>query len=553
MKTKVQCLSNTAMKTSLMIAIMLAAITLLFSQGIAATSCSQGVVVSTVQGTICGNSSASGTTAYSYKGIPFAESTAGSNRWAAPVQKQTWNGTFAATEFGPYCPQSGQTNISEDCLSLNVWTPVSPSASGSLPVMVFIYGGAFIFGGSASPLYDGAYIASSQNVVVVTVNYRVGVFGFLKYGSTINSNFGILDQQLALKWVQNNIAQFGGDPSKVTIFGESAGAMSVGIHLSAAPDSKPLFRAGIMESNPFGIPYRSPDKAQAYGNAFVKTIGCNTDYEAVNVTCIKGKSVADVLTASLNYKNILSLITMNGLVDVLPWAPIVDGTVIEQEPIVAISKGKLTKPTIMGINRDEGTLFEHYLTFAGDNMTCLEYNGIIDVMFGSYASDIKQEPRYKCNSKTASTQMSSLITDYIFLCGNMNALKNAAKTNQNMFAYGFEVVPSFNMNPTVTECSYQTCHEAELPFVFNSAVDTGHTFTSSEQVVANMMGQFWANFAKNLTPNGGSSPSWPAFSNNSSVFLFQGNSQGAVTGVTYPICTNFWDSIGYNLGGVTSN
>src|SRR5262249_35840451 len=150
---------------------------------------------------------------------------------------------------------------SEDCLSINIWTPADASSTSNLPVMVYIYGGAYIFGGSASPTYNGAYLAAKGGVILVTFNYRIGALGFLAGIEGLTGNYGLLDQQLALTWVKNNIANFGGDPSQVTIFGESAGAISVGLHLLSAPGSQDLFVAGIMESNPFALPLRTVEGA----------------------------------------------------------------------------------------------------------------------------------------------------------------------------------------------------------------------------------------------------------------------------------------------------
>ncbi len=525
-----------------------------------AASCTTSNIITT-KGSVCGTSNANSTTAYAYLGIPYAESTTGTNRWVAPVEKQAWSGVYEATAFGASCPQpTTKLTTSEDCLSLNVWTPVGPGSSLSLPVMVFIYGGAFISGASSLPVYNGAYLASKQNIVIVTINYRVGAFGFLNYGSTLNGNFGILDQQAALKWVQDNIAQFGGDPNQVTIFGESAGAMSVGIHLTAAPDSSSLFRAGIMESNPFGIPYKSPTQAKAFGKNLAKQLGCDNTTEDSTISCMRSATTSQVLTASLSTATLVKPIISNGLIDILPWAPVIDGTVIEQEPIVAIEQGNLTKTVIMGVNKDEGILFSVMMMnllknkLGQDNMTCLEYKVFVEDMFSiSNAANILKQSRYGCSSGSITTQLSDLINDYIFLCGNHYAAKQAvANNNNNLFAYGFEVIPSFNLESSVSDCASKSCHGAELPFVFNSATNTGHTFTTTEQSIADMMGAYWANFATTNPTSSSSLQTWPAFSNSSSVFLFNTTSSGPTQNVSYSVCTDFWDTIGYNLGG-TSN
>src|SRR5262245_3593825 len=198
---------------------------------------------------------------YSYRGIPYALPPVGDLRWAPPEAHPRWNDLRPATAFGAICPQDNVAGDSEDCLFLNIWTPravVDRQKPKQLPVMVFIHGGYFVFGAGSLPLYDGAYLAASGNVVVVTLNYRLGALGFLAVPELgLTGNFGILDQRQALRWVAENIAAFGGDPSKVTIFGESAGAMSVGLHLFSIPANRGLFRAAIMESNPLALPYPS--------------------------------------------------------------------------------------------------------------------------------------------------------------------------------------------------------------------------------------------------------------------------------------------------------
>ena len=197
---------------------------------------------------------------YNYRGIPYARPPVGDLRFAAPHQHRPWTHLRRTTSFGAICPQDGTaTGDSEDCLFLNIWTPRAAVNQGKrLPVMVFIHGGAFLFGAGSLPIYDGSYLAASGDVVVVTLNYRLGALGFLAVPELgLTGNYGILDQRLALRWVAENIASFRGDPRKVTIFGESAGAMAVGLHLFSIPANRGRFRAAIMESNPLALPYPS--------------------------------------------------------------------------------------------------------------------------------------------------------------------------------------------------------------------------------------------------------------------------------------------------------
>lgn len=198
-----------------------------------------------------------------YRGIPYAAPPIGDLRWRPPAPVQPWDGTREAKEFSAACPQpasadpsSGDTpaNTSEDCLYLNVWTPAK-SAGEKIPVMVFIHGGAFGQGAGSISLYDGTALAK-KGVIVVTLNYRLGALGFLAHPQLVkestngsSGNYGLLDQLAALDWVQRNIAAFGGDPSRVTIFGESAGASSILLHL-VSPQSRGLYQQAIVESGP---------------------------------------------------------------------------------------------------------------------------------------------------------------------------------------------------------------------------------------------------------------------------------------------------------------
>lgn len=227
----------------------------------------QTATVKTTGGPVCGKTlEVEGKPVLAFLGIPFAESTAGPNRFQPPVPKAPWTAPFQATQFGNICPQNDDTpglpSQSEDCLSINIWTPNIDLSKERLPVMVYIYGGAFQFGASAMGLYDGSYLAARHNMVVVSFNYRSGALGFLAGVGGLSGNYGFLDQQLALKWVNQNITDFGGNPGRVTLAGESAGAMSVGLHLFSAPASQPLFQQVVLMSNPLGISYRNLTQAR---------------------------------------------------------------------------------------------------------------------------------------------------------------------------------------------------------------------------------------------------------------------------------------------------
>src|SRR5690625_550331 len=240
----------------------------------------------TSAGTVCGTAvDVAGTPVDAYLGMPYGEDTGGENRFAAPVPKSPWDGVFSATEPGAACPQvplsvadGPGSPESEDCLVLNVWTPAAENTGADLPVLVFIHGGGFLVGTAtdapAAPdagwyNLDGRFLAAEQGLVVVSFNYRLGAFGFLGGLPDFAGNYGILDQQLALRWVQDNIASFGGDPANVTLMGESAGGTSVAVHAFAAPDSSDLFRRAIIESNPAGFGVYEPGEARGQAERFL--------------------------------------------------------------------------------------------------------------------------------------------------------------------------------------------------------------------------------------------------------------------------------------------
>ncbi len=254
--------------------------------GFTSTAAAQGqgeAVVSTASGAIEGRSEAG---VVSFKGVPYAAAPIGELRWRDPQPALPWQGTRKAQAVGNACIQKRGLSLegggdpgvlSEDCLYLNVWTPSTPSAA-RLPVMVWIHGGALIFGAGGLPIYDGAAMAR-RGAVVVTINYRLGALGFFSHPGLSNGNskgsvnFGLLDQVAALKWVQQNIAAFGGDPGNVTVFGQSAGAQSV-LALYASPLAKGLFAKGIAQS-PYGLPSHNLAKAEATGIKVATALGLN--------------------------------------------------------------------------------------------------------------------------------------------------------------------------------------------------------------------------------------------------------------------------------------
>ncbi len=229
-----------------------------------------------VQGRVLGQD-----VARAWLGIPFASTTAGANRFNPPQPPQSWSGVRDATEYGPGCPQQCSlpeglcpATQSEDCLTVDVYAPMTTQTS-LRPVLVFIYGGAFVQGTNGCRAYDARSLVNAQNAIVVTLSYRLGILGFL-INANSNGNYGILDQRFALQWVQRNIANFGGDGSQVTLFGQSAGAMSVAYHL-VDPASWGLFRRVMIQSNPLGMPMFTHSTGIIFTADVAEAIGCDVN------------------------------------------------------------------------------------------------------------------------------------------------------------------------------------------------------------------------------------------------------------------------------------
>ncbi|PRP73918.1 carboxylesterase, partial [Planoprotostelium fungivorum] len=283
-------------------------------------------VVETTNGKIKG---VEGEDHFAWKGVPFAAPPVGTNRWKAPQPIQSWTDTLNTIEYAPGCPQwcllpaRFCPNItSESCLFLNVFSP--KNASGS-PVMFYLAGGGFAMGDASSEVYDSARLAAKTGNVVVLANYRLGPLGWLVKGS-IRGNFGLMDQHAALTWVQQNIVHFGGDPSKVTIFGESAGGMSIGAHLISRY-SKGLFHRAIIQSNPLATSFKTPLVAATWGNTFSALVGCTFGGEK----CLRSKTAEEITSASKFVPPFPSHLNLNGSTISLPWDPTVDGDWVPEQ------------------------------------------------------------------------------------------------------------------------------------------------------------------------------------------------------------------------------
>ena len=475
---------------------------------------------------------------------PYGESTAGENRWRDPVPKTPESSVIQATIFGPGCPQVvdppySPATISEDCLSLNIWRRADLEEGAMKPVMVWIYGGSFMSGGSSMPIYDGAWLAATEDVVVVSMNYRVGALGFMAGIHDLEGNYGLKDQQLAMRWVRDNIGNFGGDPDNVTLFGESAGAMSVGLHAMSVPSSQSLFKGAIMQSNPLGIPYKTAAEAGTEAKLLEGLLLCSGQ----DLDCLRSKSAADIVEAqSSSAIQMISLLGLH-LAGFLVWSPVVDGSFMVLDPTVSAEAGGLQVPVIMGTTHDEGVLFVHEIAGAfGGEVDAKTYKSVLTLIFGSDNVDgiialygINQTGDNKDN-------LARITTDYLFGCANRFVMSYGVS---DIYAYEFNE-NSINVWPKVVACEGKACHGDDIPFTFHTDTQLGIQFTEEQNRLSNEMMAYWTKFAATRNPDGVTLTSWPVFTPALMEYMILVSPELYTTVDPIPNC-EFWDQIGYDL------
>lgn len=492
-------------------------------------------------------------TARAFYSIPYAAPPSGNLRWAEPQPPAPWSGTLKARFVGPGCPQICELppftctlGQSEDCLHLDVYTPrVNSSSSETYPVMFFIHGGNFIQGGSGTVLYNGDYLCNVSKVVTVVIQYRLGALAYFLNDQT-NGNLAILDQQLALKWVQNNIAAFGGDPSRVTIFGQSAGGDSVAIHLTA-PSSKEYYRSAVMQSNPITLNLNSRRIASDLSKRFAANLTC----EYNDMDCLRAQSTDDILAAQNNAISISLLHPLNAF---MPWQPFVDGDLIPQQPREALNTGNYNHvPFMAGTVNDEGRMFI-YEAFK-DPLPYEEYVAIIGIIFTDDAPKVLNQFPVPDDQKNDTRDfMSTIGTQYIFTCPVRQVVRNMTKNNPVYYYHFNHYFTNFNpWGPQYPMCIDYVCHGSELAYVFNTAeignVVTGYYWSDSEAQLASFTSIAWGNFAQSGNPNTPTpqSVNWPAYSISSDQDMDLATPPALETGYLQSEC-DFWDSIGYHHG-----
>ena len=450
--------------------------------------------VRTADGPVSGTVTATMST---FLGIPYAAPPVGDLRWKPPQPPTPWTTPRDATTFGVMCPQTASTD--EDCLFLNIYVPTKAlkHASGRrYPVMVWMHGGAYFLG--AGSQFDPTKIVST-GVIVVTINYRLGALGFMahpalsaesSYGGS--GNYGIMDQQLALQWVQHNIAAFGGNPKQVTIFGESAGGNSMFAHL-VSPTAKTLFRRVISESGTSEQRLPTLAEAEATGQTFASAVGCPDETAA----CLRAVPVANLVA----HQSVLGTPRLLGIAA----TPNVDGHVLPKSIDTALSSGAFNRvPVINGSNHDEMRLYiALYVNLVVGPISPSELPALSSLFVGSDTPAVLAE--YPASDyPSPDLNYTAFLTDYIFACSAFEADQAMAKFVKT-YAYEFadENAPTLGFQPA--SFPYGASHGFELPYLFDYAGFVP-MFSAEQQKLSDTMIRAWTNFAKRGKPGVGWKP-----------------------------------------------
>ncbi|MDG2308444.1 MAG: carboxylesterase/lipase family protein [Candidatus Binatia bacterium] len=455
-----------------------------------------------------------------FRGVPFAAPPIGPLRFRAPQKPESWTGVRKATAFGAVAPQNdamsvvvrrflgGATVQSEDCLCLNVWTPAADA--GRRPVLVWIHGGAFTLGSGGNELYSGSRLARRGDVVVVTINYRLGAVGFLNADGSFGKdngivpNVGLHDQIAALEWVRDHIGAFGGDPERVTVFGESAGGMSVGT-LLGIPAAQGLFERAILQS---GAAHNVSTEAKAaeVSRLFLEELGAN----GATPEAVQSAPVAALLAAQGAIADRLGV-----MLGVLPWQPSVDGTLVPESPYTAIASGRVRPvPTLIGTNKDEWRLFlmgDPRLRTLDEPAFERRVRRTLEAVVGSNDERLalKAVARYGPALGTPLQRWCAFQSDRVFHAPAAMLAERCAASGAPAYTYRFDWVP-----PMVGAYT-GSFHALEIPFVFGTLrggfLRAVLGATVDARSLSNRMQQSWLSFARDGRPAADNLPAWESF------------------------------------------
>ncbi|XP_030043211.1 acetylcholinesterase isoform X3 [Microcaecilia unicolor] len=508
-----------------------------------------------------------------FLGIPFAEPPLGNKRFQRPEPKESWSGTLDATLYPKACYQYVDTlypgfpgtemwnpnrEMSEDCLYLNIWAP-SPRPQ-SATVLVWIYGGGFYSGSSTLDVYDGKYLSYVENIVVVSMNYRVGAFGFLAVPGSKEApgNVGLLDQRLALQWIQNNIHFFGGNPDAVTIFGESAGAVSVGMHL-LSPSSRSLFTRAIMQSGAPNGPWAVLTLTEGHRRATFlgNLLGCDGNDDSELVDCLRTKQPQELIDKEW------SVLPYNCIFR-FPFVPVIDGDFFPDTPEGMLNMGNFKETELLvGVNQDEGSYFLVYGVpgFSKDNdslITREDFLGGVKMAI-PHANDIAMEAvilQYtdwmdENNGLKNREAMDDIVGDQNVICPSMQFATKFAEYSNKVYMYLFDHRASNLVWPEWMGVP----HGYEIEFVFGLPLDKTLNYTPEEEELSRQIMHYWANFARTGNPNDPEDQErdWPAYTAGEQRYVTLNSKEFKVhQGLRVQMCT-FWNRFLPKLLNITDN
>jgi len=507
-----------------------------------------------------------------WKGIPYAAPPTGANRFQAPQPAAPLGNSYNATEFGPgcmaICPPEGfpkpkllcAKTISEDCLYLNVYKPANHTTGvdAALPVVFFIHGGNYMYGSGGVMLYDGSDFAVNENLVIVTINYRLGILGGLFFGfdSPIRGNYQTQDQRFAMQWVQRNIGAFGGDPTNVLLCGQSAGAFSTATHLTS-PASRGLFAKAAIVSDPFALQPMNASLGPQLAAAVTRQVGCPAPGEAGAVECMMNVSAQTILDAQAKSHYNMSFGTL--LDQMMPWVPVVTGTdELPEPPLVALQAGRLASrvPVFFGTVANESVEFIYRI--AEKPLPVWEYDGMVEAIFGLWKGTQallkygRVPPQFRHDVRPF---LSVMATDYIFYCPNRWVGAGMAKVVPTyMWLFDYQATASeWMFNASMPYCVHSVCHAADLQFYFNSFRSVPPEWgvpmpTPAESNLARQMQAAWGSFLRTDSPNPiANDIVLPTFTVPPNPVINFSIPISPLQGYRDNFC-DFWDRMGYNRG-----
>lgn len=477
------------------------------------------------QGELEGEATGSGP--FVFKGIPYAAAPIADLRWREPKPGPGWSGVRDATKFGPACmqPESrimgiSRSDMSEDCLYLNIWTP-SVKPAQAAPVMVWIHGGSFITGAGSQPSYDGTRLAM-RDVVVVTINYRMGVFGYMAHPELsaespdhTSGNYALLDQMAALRWVRENVAAFGGDPRNVTVFGESAGASSIA-YMMVSPLAKGLFDKAILES-PGLLFAPEPELKRDYrGITNMEAVGLAVGPHIAELRALSPEALMEQsFTASkklfgpggtgrIRLRATTPLDDPNGVH--LAWTPFADGYVVPEQLAKLYADGRSMRiPVMAGTNANEGNLFlTHYHPANADS-----FNGWVQEAYAPCGKAVLAQyaPPTPATSEQIHAAADRVLTDSLFLYGTFSVARAT-----HAYLYRFTRV-----SPRAEKLGLSAYHASEIPYVFGHTLNAPDDYAEADRKLSDQMMTMWVHFVRTGDPRLMMSSDWTRIGSNGEV------------------------------------